>query len=206
MSPHDPARKSDGSGWLAASLSQEVTRAAPTLDPPRGSGDAFDAVYAEHFAFVWRTLRSLGVASEAIDDAAQDVFVIVHARLHTYDGRVPLRGWLFGIARNVARRHRARSARTSPVQLVGAPVPPDETLHWRETAAIVARFLDSLDQDQREVFVLAQLEGATAPEISEMLDVNLNTVYSRLRAARVRFARVIARHELRMRSEGDDGT
>ncbi len=184
-----------------------VTIAAPQGPSPQaGPADpgGFDAVYAEQFAFVWRSLRALGVHSAAVDDAAQDVFVVVHDRLHTYDGRVPLRSWLFGVARNVARRHREKSARQSPLQLVGAPAPLDETLQWRDTARVVARFLDSLDEEQRAVFVLAQLEGATAPEISEALGIKLNTVYSRLRTARASFARAMARHELRTRSESGE--
>ena len=190
-------RKPDGSAGLAGRTGQDVGNPAP--EP--GVGDAFDAVYTEHFAFVWRSLRALGVDSAAIDDAAQDVFVVVHDRLHTYDGRVALRGWLFGIARNIARKHRDRRARVSPLQLVGQPASLDDTVQWRERASMVARVLDSLDEEQRAVFVLAQLDGATAPEIAAALGVNVNTVYSRLRTARARFARAMERIELRERSE-----
>lgn len=192
-------RNVDGSDGLAGRPAQDVGMPAPDSGPTPGAD--FDAVYAEHFAFVWRSLRALGVDSAATDDAAQDVFIVVHDRLHTYDGRVALRGWLFGIARNVARKHRERRGRTSPLQLVGQPAPLDETLQWRERASMVAHFLDSLDEEQRAVFVLAQLEGSTAPEIAEALGVNLNTVYSRLRTARARFARVMERAALRERSE-----
>ncbi|HWB75093.1 MAG TPA: sigma-70 family RNA polymerase sigma factor [Nannocystaceae bacterium] len=194
-------RNVDGSDGLAGRGDEDVGMPAPDPGATPGVGDTFDEVYAEHFAFVWRSLRALGVDSAAVDDAAQDVFIVVHDRLHTYDGRVKLRGWLFGIARNVARKHRERRGRTSPLQLVGEPAPLDETLQWRERASIVARFLDGLDEEQRAVFVLAQLEGATAPEIAAALGVNLNTVYSRLRTARARFARAMERVELRERSE-----
>jgi RNA polymerase sigma-70 factor (ECF subfamily) len=189
----------DGSAALVGSHGGAV----PATAPEPTEADSFDAVYAEHFAFVWRSLRALGIPAASIDDATQDVFVVVHDRLHTYDGRVPLRGWLFGICRNVGRRHFERSARTSPLQLVGQPAPLDEVVQWRETAQQVARFLDTLDDDHRAVFVLAQLEGHAAPEIAEALGVKLNTVYSRLRTARARFARAMERHALRDRSESN---
>jgi RNA polymerase sigma-70 factor (ECF subfamily) len=86
---------------------------------------------------------------------------------------------------------------------VSSPAPLDETVQWRERAALVSRFLDDLDEGHRAVFVLAQLVGATAPEIAESLGVNLNTVYSRLRTTRARFERVLARDALRDRSLTD---
>jgi RNA polymerase sigma-70 factor (ECF subfamily) len=196
-------RKLDGSAALAGSTPEALPNSAPRTAAQPVPTETFDAVYAEHFAFVWRSLRALGIPTAAIDDAAQDVFVVVYDRLQTYDGRVPMRGWLFGICRNVVRRHRERSARQSPLQLVGRPAPLDEVVQWRETAAIVDRFLDTLDDDHRAVLVLAQLEGYAAPEIADALGVNLNTVYSRLRTARARFAKAMARHALRARSESD---
>ncbi len=192
-----PRRKSDGSG--PAPAMPQVPRGSPPLHAAScGAVDRFSAVYGEHFGFVWRTLRALGVPAAATDDAAQDVFIVVHRRLDDYDARAPMRAWLFGIARNVARRHRER-ARSHPdteragLHVVGEGGALEDTMQLREAATLVERFLDALDDDQRAVFVLAQLEGLTAPEIAEALAVNLNTVYSRLRAARVKFERVVAR-------------
>ena len=52
-------------------------------------------------------------------------------------------------------------------------------------------FLESLDPDKRAVFVMAELEQMTAPEIAVALSANANTVYSRLRAARIAFEQVL---------------
>ena len=79
------------------------------------------------------------------------------------------------------------------------PRTPDETLQWREAAGVVERFLASLDEDKRAVFVLAELEGMTAPEVAETLSTKLNTVYSRLRTARALFAKAVERAEARRR-------
>ncbi len=54
--------------------------------------------------------------------------------------------------------------------------------------------LNELDDNQRAVFVMADLEGMRAHEIAEALDVKLNTVYSRLRLARAKFERGLARY------------
>lgn len=78
----------------------------------------FASVYAEGFAFVWRSMRRLGVAPEAVPDAVQDVFVVVHRRLESFDESSTLKTWLFGIVLRVARDYR-RTARRKLQPLVG---------------------------------------------------------------------------------------
>jgi len=169
----------------------------PRSDAPSSAPEMeFDEIYARHYDAAWRCLRALGVPSHAIDDATQDVFMVVHRRLPGFDHAAPVRSWILGIARNVAHKYRARQRRERPrLALVrDQPPPPDDLVARRDAAAVVERFLDGLEPEQREVFVLAQLEGATVPEIAQALGINLNTAYSRLRLARRRFERVVARH------------
>src|SRR3954470_17967759 len=63
------------------------------------------ALYEEHFEFVWRSLRRLGVSAASLDDATQEVFVVVFRRLADFEGRSSVRTWLFGIAIHVAQHH-----------------------------------------------------------------------------------------------------
>ena len=201
-----PGRSSDGSARPAGSDTVEVSvhrlAAAPSDATSRGRA-ALDLaeVYRLHHGLVWRSLRGLGVPEHAVDDALQDVFVIVHRRRQAYDGRATLRKWVLGIARNVALKYRERTARhlarVDPVEdepaATGAPG-LDDTLAQRQAAVMVDRFLDTLDPDKRAVFVLSDVEGLSAPEIADVLGVKLNTVYSRLRVARQRFEQAVARH------------
>ncbi|HEY8377561.1 MAG TPA: RNA polymerase sigma factor [Nannocystis sp.] len=168
--------------------------------PPPASAEhaqrEFVSVYHAHFDFVWRILRRLGVPFDQLEDAAQDVFLVLHRRLPELAPDVSLRSWLFGTARRVAadfRRGLRRHARRVQAFAVAHDHPPRERIGERtEAVDFVQRFLDRLDPDKRMVFVLADLEGFTAPEIAAALDVKLNTVYSRLRAARAEFERTIA--------------
>jgi RNA polymerase sigma-70 factor, ECF subfamily len=163
----------------------------------------FEAIYREHHDFVWRSLYHLGVHEGAVDDALQDVFLVVHRRLGDFDGRTSVRNWLYGIARRVASdyRRRAQRVRTRLVVVGDADVhaAPEATFSRLSAADSVRHFLDELDEDKREVFVLAEVEGMTAPEIAELTGLNLNTVYARLRAARLRFARRRVRDQARER-------
>ena len=159
-------------------------------DGPRGSTH-LSGIYREQIAFVWRILRRLGVPPEALEDAAQDVFLVVHRRWDAYDPDVPIRSWLFGITRRVAadtrkrlQRVHARTDARADADRLGDAV---DSAARVEASDFVARFLDQLDEDKRIVFVLADIEGLTAPEIGAALGVNLNTIYARLRAARLRF-------------------
>lgn len=171
------------------------------LDPVPRSGAAltdFGEVYAEHFDFVWRSLRRLGVPSSQMDDAAQDVFLVVHRRLQDFESRSSVKTWLFGIVLRVVSRYRRSAARrpTEPLseEPVGRAAGPEELAEAARAARLVRQLLDELDDDHRAVFVLAELEQLTAPEISVALGVNLNTVYSRLRTARRDFDAALARH------------
>ncbi len=145
------------------------------------SAQNFAAVYAAHFDFVWRCLRGLGVAPAALEDAAQDVFVIVHRRLASFEGRSTFRTWLFGIVRKVAFNYRRSHARKGahedlPLDIAAGGPGPFENAQKAEAAAFVEEFLSRQSEVKREVFVLGVLEEMSAPEIAEALSMPLNTV------------------------------
>jgi RNA polymerase sigma-70 factor (ECF subfamily) len=162
---------------------------------------SFAEIYEEAFPWVWRTARRLGVRDSALDDVAQDVFVIVHRKLATLDGHASLRPWVYGITLRVVRDRR-RSARRHPehpadddelANLRSEGADPQTNALRREALGALLTVLDSLNDEQREVFVLAELEELSAPEIAEATATNVNTVYSRLRAARKAFEAGAAR-------------
>lgn len=165
---------------------------------PQPAPDAeFAAAYREHHAFVWRILRHLGVPDLLIDDLVQDVFLVAYRRWDRFDPTSSLRSWLYGIARRVTADVR-RGARRREARLAAAPPPdsppgPEDMLAEAQAADFVDRFLAGLDDDKREVFVLAEVEHLSAPEIAAATGAKLNTVYSRLRLARALFDRAVER-------------
>jgi RNA polymerase sigma-70 factor (ECF subfamily) len=159
-------------------------------------------VYEAYFRYVWRCLRSLGVRDSQLEDALQDVFIVVQRRLPEFDGRAAVRTWLYAIALRVARKYRER-ARREPASLDAArevdpelstlPDASGDQEHESERLVLARRALSALDDDKREIFVLARVEQMSAPEIANVLRIPLNTVYSRLRTARLAFEAEIAR-------------
>jgi RNA polymerase sigma-70 factor (ECF subfamily) len=182
--------------------------AAPAL-AEAGEARSFEDLYDLYFDFAWRNLRRLGVPEALLDDAAQEVFLVVHRRLAELDERGALKQWIFGIVLRVARDTRRWLKRKSPhTQHAGAQVEadsiaddrcngPDERTERSEAARMLHKLLDVLDDEKRAVFVLAELEQMTAPEIAEALGVNVNTVYARLRAARREFEQAALREQAR---------
>jgi RNA polymerase sigma-70 factor (ECF subfamily) len=178
-----------------------ATRNLPTPD--------FDALYAENLRYVWRAARRLGVDPADTDDVVQEVFVVAHRRLADFEGRAQVRTWLYKILVHVVRhyfraRRRKPGHRAAGLQGLESAPPasdggPAAAVERADAARILDGLLARLDPDKREVFVLAEVEELSSVEIAEVLGVNLNTIYSRLRAARQEFERALARfqtHEL----------
>ena len=159
----------------------------------------FEALYREHFRFVWRIVRRLGIDGEQVDDVVQDVFVVVHRRLGDFEGRSSAKTWLYGIVRRVVADHRRTlrrkpghevpdiPAESDPDAMTSGDQSPQASVEQSERVRLLHRLLGQLDDDKRDVFVLSELEGLTMVEIAEALDVNANTIASRLRAARREF-------------------
>lgn len=169
------------------------------------SPETFQAFYEEHVKFVWRTLRRLGVREAELADATQEVFLVVHRRMGEFEGRSKATTWLFRIALNVARNQRRKAYERYEVpddESVGGQI--DEAadvtseIKRRQGRAILQSLLDAMPIDQRAAFVLFELEGMTAGEVAEALDVPVGTVASRVRRARETFQQGLARRSVRL--------
>ena len=183
-------------------MATESQQVAASLTP---AVPTFAEVYEEHVRFVWRTLRRLGVPDKDCDDATQDVFLVVHRRLAEFRPDAPLKHWLFRITSRIARDHRRSGRRKSPAQqgfvaVDGADIEdltqqsPVDAAERSAAARLIRDLLQELDEPKREVFILAELEQLTAPEIAQALELPLNTVYSRLRRGRLQFEAALERH------------
>ena len=165
---------------------------------------SFQVVYEEQFDFVWTSVHRLGVDAGAADDVVQEVFIVIHSRLHTLQHPEALRSWVYGVVRRtVSTYHRARRARanisaTADGLEFESPKPtPFDIAQTNSDMELVARLLAELDEPRRELLALVDLHEMTVPEAAEALDMPLNTAYSRLRKARIAFEAALARHDAR---------
>ena len=145
-------------------------------------------IYRLQLPFVRRLLARFGIPRELIDDAAQDVFVVIHRRWEDWDVDVPIRCVLYGVSRRVAADYRRR-ARRSPLSLevgliASGGLSVDAEFERERARRALQRAVGHLDERKRTVLMLADVEGHTGPEIATELGLAVPTVYSRLRAAR----------------------
>jgi len=146
-------------------------------------------VVREHAAYVGRSLRYLGVPEADVEDAAQEVFVVVHRQLGGFEGRSRLTTWLYGICVKVASARRRRIATRGERVMESPPesaVGPEQDAHVQRSEARrrLLAVLDRLDDDKRAVFVLYEIERQSMQDIADALQCPLQTAYYRLHAAR----------------------
>ncbi|MFT3695082.1 MAG: RNA polymerase sigma factor [Kofleriaceae bacterium] len=149
------------------------------------SASELRAIYDAHFAAVWHHLRRMGVAKADRDDLAQEVFLTVHQKLATWDRSRPVRPWLIGIASRVTL-HYWRTKRRRPGDRPAEENEPDPAASDadRNARMMLAALLQTLDPDRRAQFILHELEGFSIPEIAELTETPVNTVYSQVRRTR----------------------
>lgn len=159
---------------------------------------AFETIYRDHVRFVWRSVRRLGVADAEVEDVTQHVFEVVHRLLPEFRGDARITTWLFAIVRRIVSDHRRsayerrRSLHESEVDLASAPDQERAFAH-QQARTLLDGLLDELDEDKRTVFVLCDIEGIAVKEVADLIDAPVQTVYSRLHAAREKLERGIRR-------------
>ena len=163
-----------------------------------------ESIYAQHAGFMWRVLRGMGVPDDQVEDALQDVFVVVHRRLQEFDGRCAVRTWLFAIAYRVACDYRRKLRRTRTHTEIADELQdhapgPEHDAEKAQAARLLSSLLDRLSDEKRVVLVLSEAEGMTVPEIAALTDTGVQTVYTRLRRAREELDRALAIYKKRMR-------
>lgn len=160
------------------------------------------AVHDAHADFVWLSLQRLGVREADLEDMMQEVFVVVHRNLASFDGSSKLTTWLFGITLRVAsgyrrKAHRRREELVDDVPDAAGDASPEDEASRNDERRELDRILDELDLEKRAVFVMFEIDEMSCDAIASILGVPVGTVYSRLSAARKGFADAVKRRRAR---------
>lgn len=171
--------------------------------------DALARLLNDNFRMVWRALRRLGVPPHAVDDAAQEVFLVASRKLEAIEAGQERR-YLYGVALRVAANaRRARAARHETplgelVEQTASTTPSPEALLDRKRAReLLDEALEALPDELRTAFVLFELEGCSGPEVAELCDIPLGTAASRLRRAREAFQAAVSEIGRRLKRGGE---
>lgn len=186
---------------------REIVAVAPTLAidevdvagaPERMS--RLSALAEEHFAYVWRLLRRLGLSDADADDAAQQAFLVAWRRLDDIEEGSE-RAFLYKAAVHTVYKHRRAERRRSERELdtlsLSATEPaPDELLDQRRAREILDTIVGTMSLELRVVFVLYEIDRLSTTEVADVVGIPLGTVASRLRRARADFEARVARWEV----------
>lgn len=170
--------------------SHPLSIVAAEIAPPAPALGA-EELFRRHAPFVARMLVRLGMPPDAIDDAVQEVFLVVHRQGGYRPGAAKPTTYLANLALHAAsahrRRQRVRGARESDVpadETASADVDATERLATGESLQRLGAALDRLEPSLRATLVLAEIEGESCPSIAASMRVPLGTVYWRLHRAR----------------------
>lgn len=172
----------------------------------RRDPDAFELLVREHQDRVYDFCLRMVSDREEASDLVQEIFVSVHEHVADFRADSRLSTWILRIAKNhcinrlkyLKRRGRGRSEAFEDVNELslndsaGAPVRPDEALDSRRERERVQRAISQLDEDQRALVVLRDIEGLSYEEIIEITELAEGTVKSRLHRAREKLADVLS--------------
>jgi RNA polymerase sigma-70 factor (ECF subfamily) len=186
------ATQSIAMGSTAAELGSNLRAAGQAANAADGLPGSLAEIYLEYAPLVWRGLRRLGVGDLQLEDAVQDVFLIVHRRLGDFEGRSTLKTWIYGIAVRVAKDHRrserryARRVERLALRLASdseVGESPYDSAERREASQLLYAILSALPEPLRDVLVLVELEELSAREAAQALGIRLRTCQRRLQAA-----------------------
>ena len=152
-------------------------------------------IYAKPARFLWKSLYRMGVSEADLPDVLQEVLLVVHRRLDSFDGSCRLTTWLFAICLRVAStarrgQRRRRECPMDPTEQSSALVEsndPESCALAHDSRRVLNWALDGLDPEKRAVLVMFELEGVGCAEIAQLLGVPKGTVFSRLSSARQAF-------------------
>jgi RNA polymerase sigma-70 factor (ECF subfamily) len=159
-------------------------------------------IFEQYATYAWRALRYCGVAPSDLQDACQEVFLVVHRRLPEFESRSSLRTWIYGICLRVAAQYRRRAHRrheelmSEPPETAVLPTQSTE-IEGQQARALLEAVLGTLDSSKREVFVLYEIEQLSMEEVAQVVGCPLRTAYSRLEAARKQILKAWQRAQIR---------
>ena len=157
------------------------------------------SAFKEHSRFLTRSILRLTGDGSHVEDILQETFIIAYRKQASFASRSSLKTWLYGIASNLCLHHRRSLARElnalekAALEPSESPAAQERAVEASQNRALVQAAMQALPFKQREVFMLYELDGMDGPAIAQLLEIPLNTVWSRLRHGRETFAKEVRR-------------
>ncbi len=162
------------------------------LQAARGDINAFEKIYTAMNSFVFNVAFRIAGNKEDAKEITQDVFIKMHKKLNSFMFRSSFKTWVYRITTNTAinalNRVRKKADATisyhDDIKLKNQIGSGDSAIRENPGSQTLERLLHGMDINQRACIVLRSIEGLSYKQISESLNVNINTVRTRIKRAR----------------------
>jgi RNA polymerase sigma-70 factor (ECF subfamily) len=162
------------------------------LRAQQGNMEAFEMIYKITSGYLYNITYRIINSKEEAQEATQDTYVKIFRNLPKFRFQSSFKTWIYRIAVNTAintyrKKSKDMSRRAEYSDDVATKPAPDsssEKIDREERSALLRSMLNMLNPDQRACVVLRDIEGMHYREIADVLEVNINTVRSRLKRAR----------------------
>ncbi|MFO0760112.1 MAG: sigma-70 family RNA polymerase sigma factor [Byssovorax sp.] len=198
---------------MSAKRDPQPSDMSPLLAETPAERPTFDAIFADAERYVYRSLRQFRVPERDCPDVAQEVLLIVHRRLDTYDPSLPLKPWLKGIAwykskdyHELSRNRHERVTADGQIDLEEVAPSSEERLIRKQRYQLFFELLDALDPEQKIVLIMHEIEGHSLRETAAALEIPEGTAATRLRLGREGLEALRKRRALQDRSNPSRGT
>ncbi len=162
------------------------------IEASEGNTEAFERIYNEYSGFVYNVAFRVVNNIDEAEEITQEVFITVYRKLKSFKFKSSLKTWVYRIAVNMAidyakkrKREQDHTVSYEDYNKPGETTDPlSEEIERAEQEKTISTLLEALSPDQRACIVLRSIEGLSYQEISESLNININTVRTRLKRAR----------------------
>jgi len=169
----------------------------------QGDAAAFETIYRGCAGLVYSTACRIVNNRESAAEVTREVFIAVYRKLPSFAFRSSFTTWLYRISVNATINQARKTAReqggivTYDEQTMAVPTmeATDDALEREPKRQLIARLLTALNPDQRACIVLRNIDGLSYEEIAATLEINVNTVRSRLKRAREKLIAIRSRED-----------
>ncbi len=165
---------------------------------------AFEALYQEYGEYALRVATAITGSSASAGDAVQETFIRIYYNLDSFDPKRPFKPWFYRILVNECRRTMKKSSKISYIGEYMDTAPAlsvEDTYNFVEYEELY-NAIQSLDIKNRIPIILMYLKGFKENEIAQILEINLNTLKSRLYKGRQKLKQVLKDYGERSRGHG----
>ena len=162
------------------------------IEASEGNTEAFESIYKEYSGFVYNVAYRVVNNIDEAQEITQEVFLTVYRKLKSFKFKSSLKTWVYRIAVNMAIDYARKKSREQDHTVLYVDNnklnktidPVGENIEREQQEKTISTLLDALSPDQRVCIVLRSIEDLSYQEIAESLNININTVRSRLKRAR----------------------